>query len=226
MVRALFNLFYPKSCKACDDPLVYGEDMICADCRHYLPVTHLHYGTQIPIQKLLYGRVEIHLGTSLFYFDKKSRVQQLIHNLKYRGHEKISSFLGKWLGSELSEIDAYEKIDCVVPVPLHKTRRRERGYNQVAGFGKAIAVALDIPYVDDVLYRTKSTKTQVFLSRKLRSADVIDSFDIKEEKILKGKHILLVDDLITTGGTIEGCALALQKIPGCKISVAVMAIAH
>ena len=224
-MKSLLKLFYPDQCSACSQLLSQGENLICTQCRHALPVTHLHTTTHNPIKKLLRGRTSLELATALFYFDKKSRVQQLIHNLKYRGQEHLSSYLGNWLGTELTEIEAYRDIDCVVPVPLHRKRLKERGYNQVAGFGKAIAKILDKPYSDAVLFRKKATRTQVFLNRGLRSTEVIDSFDIQETQSLAGKHILLVDDLVTTGGTIEGCAIALQKIPGIKLSVAVIAIA-
>ena len=225
-MRSLFNLFYPKTCKACDTALDYGEDIICTSCRHKLPVTGFHYVTEEPIQKLLYGRTAITLGTALFYFEKKTLVQNLIHNLKYRGDKSISAFLGRWLGRELAEVETYTSIDCVVPVPLHPGRMRKRGYNQVAGFGKEIAKSLDAQYIDNILIRTRATRTQVFMGRSSRSKDVLQSFDIKNKEALKGKHILLVDDLITTGGTIEGCCLALNQTPNIEISVAVMAIAQ
>ena len=229
MVKALnplFDLFYPPACEACADVLSPGEKILCTHCRHNLPVAQLHLTTQKPIHELLYGRLDVQLAAALFYFDKKTRVQKLIHNLKYRGHEGLSGFLGNWLGSDLQQVPAYKNIDCVLPVPLHRLRKRKRGYNQVAGFGRAIAEKLGVPYVDNVLYRTSNTRTQVFLTRLFRASDVINSFDVRETDTLSGKHILLVDDLITTGGTVEGCALALQKIPGIKISIAVMAIAR
>ncbi len=225
-LQPLFNLFFPASCMACDEVLQPGEKLICTQCRHDLPVTGLHYTTQKPIHELLYGRVEIEHASALFYFGKKSKVQQLIHNLKYRNHEELSSFLGKWMGFELAPLESYQEIDCVVPVPLHRSRLRERGYNQVTGFGKEIAEQLEIPFEANILLRNKKTKTQVFMSRISRSQEVLHSFEVRELKKLRGKHILLVDDLITTGGTMEGCALALQKIPDIKISIAVMAIAH
>jgi len=225
-LQPLFNLFFPASCTACDEVLQPGEKLICTQCRHDLPVTGLHYTTQKPIHELLYGRVEIEHASALFYFAKKGKVQQLIHNLKYRNHEELSGFLGKWLGFELAPLASYQDIDCVIPVPLHKSRLRERGYNQVTGFGRAIADQLDVLYINDVLFRNKNTKTQVFMPRLSRSKEVLHSFEVKGSKKLCGKHILLVDDLITTGGTMEGCALALREIPDIKISIAAMAIAH
>ena len=225
-MKSLLKLFFPDQCSACDELLSEGEAFVCTSCRHTLPVTHLHTTTLNPIQKLLYGRTTIHLEAALFYFDKKTRVQQLIHNLKYRRQEQLSPFMGNWLGSQLAEAPAFAAIDCVIPVPLHKSRLRERGYNQVAGFGKAIAHCLNKPYYDAILYRTKATRTQVFLNRVFRGTEVLDSFAVTETASLQGKHILLVDDLITTGGTIEGCALALQQISDIKLSVAVMAIAQ
>ncbi|MEO2082143.1 MAG: ComF family protein [Leeuwenhoekiella sp.] len=225
-MKSLLKLFFPEQCSACETILSEGEQLICTSCRHALPVTHLHTTTQKPIKKLLYGRTSLNLEAALFYFDKKTRVQQLIHNLKYRGQEGLSDFLGQWLGAQLAEEAAFSQIDCVMPVPLHKSRLRERGYNQVAGFGKAIAQCLNKPYYDHILYRTKATRTQVFLNRVFRGTEVLDSFAVTETASLQGKHILLVDDLITTGGTVEGCALALEKIPEIKLSVAVMAIAQ
>ncbi|RXG23084.1 ComF family protein [Leeuwenhoekiella marinoflava] len=223
-MKSLLKLFYPDQCSACSGLLTLGENLICTSCRHALPVTHLHTTTHNPIKKLLRGRTSLELATALFYFDKKSRVQQLIHNLKYRNQEHLSTYFGNWLGEELTQLEVYQDVDCIIPVPLHKKRLKKRGYNQVAGFGKAIAHALGKSYSDTVLYRKKATRTQVFLNRGLRSTEVIDSFDVLETESLAGKHILLVDDLITTGGTVEGCAIALQKIPGIKLSVAVMAI--
>lgn len=224
-LRSVFNLFFPPHCLACDESLQTGETILCTHCRHELPVTGLHYTTQKPIHQLLYGRVEIENASALLYFNKKGKVQQLIHNLKYRNHEEISSFLGKWLGAELASVKAYDEIDCIIPVPLHKSRLRKRGYNQVSGFAGELANKLNRPMYDTILYRRKNTKTQVFASRAMRAREVIHSFDIKEQESLKGQHILLVDDLITTGGTVEGCAIALSKVPGIKISLAFMAIA-
>ena len=152
-------------------------------------------------------------------------MQQLLHNLKYRGHEEISAYLGNWLGSQLTHLENYKTIDAVIPVPMHPKKMKTRGYNQVEGFGKALAQHLHCAYVNQILTKTTNTKTQVFKNRFLRSEKVLEAFDVVDTESLKGKHILLVDDIITTGATLEACALALQKIPNIKLSIATMAIA-
>lgn len=205
--------------------LVDEKLVICVKCRHQLPVTNFHFENSEDVKKIVYGRVKLENATALLHFSKKGIVQQLLHNLKYRGHRHISAFLGKWLGDELSTIKAYKAIDVVVPVPLYKTKLRKRGYNQVADFGKEIAKALNVAYNDKILVKTKATKTQVFKGRLTRWNDDGALFDISEEKSLIGKHILLVDDIITTGATVEACATELLKIDNIKLSLATMAIA-
>ena len=162
MIINLLKLFFPTVCEACSEILNDNEAVICTGCRHQLPITNFHFDNSDGVKKILYGRVKLQHATALLHFSKKGIVQQLLHNLKYRGHEQISPFLGEWLGAELKTLDAYKNIDVVVPVPLYKSRLRKRGYNQVAKFGKALAEALDATYNDTVLIKTKSTKTQVF----------------------------------------------------------------
>jgi ComF family protein len=225
VVINLLNLFFPVVCEACNNVLGDNEVVICTSCRHQLPVTNFHFNDPESVKKIVYGRVRLENATSLLHFSKKGIVQQILHNLKYRGHEQIGGFLGKWLGSELSTIDAYKAIDIVVPVPLYKTKLRKRGYNQVAKFGVEIAKALNAEYNDSVLVKTKSTKTQVFKGRLTRWNDDGALFSITEVESLKGKQILLVDDIITTGATVEACATVLSKIDNIKLSLATMAIA-
>lgn len=160
MLKSVVDLFFPKVCPACHNMLSDNEDTICTDCRHDLPVTHFHFNHSETVKKVLYGRAKIEQGTALFRFEKKGKVQQLIHNLKYRGHENIGTFLGQWLGSELKTIEAYTSIDTVIPVPLHPKKLKKRGYNQVAKFGQQIAMALNADYKDDVLIKITNTKSQ------------------------------------------------------------------
>lgn len=225
MVKNLLNLFFPKVCEACQNVLTDNEIVICLKCRHQLPVTNFHFDHPEAVKKVLYGRVKLENATALLHFSKKSSVQQMLHNLKYRGHENISGFLGLWLGSELKSLDAYNTVDVVIPVPLYKTKQRQRGYNQVDLFGREIAKHLGVEFNNTVLVKTKATSTKVFQSRLKRWTEDSSTFSLTENQSLKGKHILLVDDLITTGATIEACASVLHSIDNIKLSLATMAIA-
>tara|TARA_R110002124_G_scaffold145623_3_gene310896 strand:+ start:10039 stop:10719 length:681 start_codon:yes stop_codon:yes gene_type:complete len=225
VVKNLLNLFFPKVCEACNIALIDNELVICTNCRHQLPVTNFHFEASETVKKIVYGRVKLENATALLHFSKKGIVQQLLHNLKYRGHEEISDFFGKWLGAELSEMKVFKDVDVVIPVPLYKTKLRKRGYNQVAKFGKEIAKALSADYNDTVLVKTKATKTQVSKGRLMRWNDDGALFNISDTVSLKGKHVLLVDDIITTGATVEACASVLFKIDNIKLSLATIAIA-
>ena len=224
-MKNLLNLFFPMVCEACNNVLADNEIVLCTSCRHHLPVTNFHFDNAETVKKIVYGRVKLENATALLHFSKKGIVQQILHNLKYRGHEDIGEFFGKWFGAELATIEAYKNIDVIVPVPLYKSKLRKRGYNQVAKFGIAIAEALNAEYNDTVLIKTKSSKTQVFKGRLTRWNDDGALFKISENKSLEGKHILLVDDIITTGATVEACATVLLKIDNIKLSLATMAIA-
>ena len=221
----MLNLFFPAVCEACSSQLKDNEQLVCTNCRHQLPVTNFHFNEDDTVKKILYGRVKLENATALVHFSKKGIVQQLLHNLKYKGHEDIGSLFGQWLGEELKTISAYKQIDVVVPVPLHKRKLRQRGYNQVTKFGKAIAKALDTDYNTTTLLKKKHTKTQVFKDRLLRYDDANTRFEVENPTALKGMHILLVDDIITTGATVEACAEVLSAIDGIKISLATIAIA-
>jgi ComF family protein len=176
------------------------------------------------MKDIFYGRFVVEEATALLQFQKKGITQELMHNLKYRGQKQISSFFGSWLGGELAEINHYKTIDLVIPVPLHKQKLKKRGYNQVEGFGTEIAKALQKPYRDDILVKTSKTSSQVFKQRftRFNSEEI---FYVKNSEPIIGKHILLVDDIVTTGATLENCALQLLKTPKVKISLATIAIA-
>lgn len=175
--------------------------------------------------EIFYGKCSVVQATALLKFQKRGITQELLHNLKYRGHQQISSFFGAWLGAELAETKSYQSIDMVVPVPLHKQRQKKRGYNQVEGFGKEIAKALQIPYRDDVLIKTSKTGTQVFKQRFTRFQNQEEAvFSMYKPKELIAKHILLVDDIVTTGATLENCMQVLQNNTDVMISIATIAI--
>jgi ComF family protein len=176
------------------------------------------------MKNIFYGRMAIENATAVLYFQKKGITQEILHNLKYKGHRSISSFFGKWLGTELAEIKEYRDIDLVIPVPLHKQKQKKRGYNQVEGFAEEIAKALGIPYYDSALIKISKTSSQVFKKRftRFQSEEI---FTIKNSQKVENKHILLVDDILTTGATLENCAIQLKKCSNVKLSLATIAIA-
>ncbi len=225
MLSALKNLFFPTLCAACQEILGGGEHIVCTNCRHQLPETQFHRYNDQAVQKVFYGRLPISMGTALFYFEKKGPVQQLLHRLKYKGQENIGAFLGNWLGEELALDSLYATVEAIIPVPLHPKKKRKRGYNQVSAFARTLASHLHCVCREDVLLKSKNTKTQVFKGRMTRSDEVFEAFYIKPDSDLEGKHILLVDDILTTGATLEACGLELLKIPNIKLSIATMAIA-
>lgn len=225
MLKPIVDLLFPKVCHACLNLLQDNEDTICVDCRHDLPVTNFHFDDDDTVKKVLYGRANIENGTALFRFEKKGLVQQLVHGLKYKGYETIGFSLGNWLGGELKNLENYKSIDLVIPVPLHKKKLKKRGYNQVAKFGQQIAEALGADYLDDVLIKVTTTQSQTIKNRLARWNNTNELFTINNTALIQNKHILLVDDIITTGATLEACISVLNKAKNIKISIAVIAIA-
>lgn len=220
----MLNVLFPKVCGGCSNKLLNGENTLCASCLHALPMLSHHTTGSTAMKNVFYGRVEIEHATALLQFNKKGITQELLHNLKYRGRENIGVFFGKWLGAELAEIEAYKAIDCIIPVPIHKLKKRKRGYNQVTGFAKEISEALQKPLLEDVLLKTNKTQSQVFKQRFTRFGNE-EVFSIKKREAIEGKHILLVDDIITTGATLENCANQLLHAGASKISLATIAMA-
>ncbi|CAH8284709.1 putative amidophosphoribosyl-transferase [Mariniflexile fucanivorans] len=225
MLKPVIDLLFPKVCYACLNLLHDNEDTICVNCRHDLPVTNFHFDNDDTVKKVLYGRAEIINGTALFRFEKKGLVQQLVHGLKYKGYETIGYSLGNWLGGELKELENYKSVDVVIPVPLHKNKLKKRGYNQVTKFGQQIAKALEADYIDDVLIKVTNTQSQTIKNRLARWNNTDELFAIKNHELIENKHVLLVDDLITTGATLEACISVLNHAKNIKISVATIAIA-
>ncbi|QRM88444.1 ComF family protein [Lacinutrix sp. WUR7] len=224
MFQAVIDLFFPKVCYACYSHLQDSEIYICTSCRHNFPVTNYHFNANSTVEKVFYGRAKVEQATALLRFEKKGVVQQLIHNLKYKGYEEIGTFLGEWLGNELKELDTFKEVDVVIPVPLHKKKLKKRGYNQVSKFGQEIAKSLQVDYNDRSLIKITNTKSQVTKRRFARWQADHELFALENPELIENKHILLVDDIITTGATLESCIQVLNKAQNVKISIATMAI--
>ncbi len=203
-----------------------NEAVICTHCRHEMPLTQHQFNINNEAVKKFYGKIEIQHASAFLHFNKKGIVQELIHNLKYKGREEIGTFLGNWYAEDLKELNLKSLFDVVIPVPLHKRKLKERGYNQVTTFGKTLAEELNITYDDSVLYRKKYSKTQSKKNLLRRSENIANIFDVKFSEENHNTHFLIVDDVLTTGATLEACSRALLKIPGAKISIVCMAMAN
>ncbi len=223
LFKDLFYVFFPETCVTCGEVLFNSEKLICTQCLHDLPFANFTNEVGNSVEKSFYGRIPIEAATSLLLFYKKGHVQQIIHQLKYKGIQEVGVYFGNWLGAELQESERFKSIDYVVPIPLHPKKLKKRGYNQVAKFGKAIAKIIKAQYIDDKLLKVTSTSSQTHKHRTERTQNVREIFTLTDIKYFENKHILLVDDVITTGATLEVCCNELLKTKSIKLSLATLA---
>ena len=222
------GLFFPDLCLACKERLPASkEDVLCVNCTYHLPKTDFHLYKENAFTERVWGRFSLETATAMFRFTKSGRVQQLIHALKYKGRKDVGLVLGESYGKTLKQATFYQNVDAIVAVPLHPKKEYQRGYNQSAMFGIGLSKSMDVPYLKIGLVRDSFTATQTKKSRMERLKNVENVFLVPEkvkEKII-GKHILLVDDVITTGATLEACALALLDAGVGKVSLGAIAFA-
>ena len=221
--KDLLHIFFPERCVVCDKQLLKNEKIICITCRHDLPLTGFTYEPDNEMERSFTGRLKIVSATALVYFYKKGIVQKLIHKLKYQGHQEIGKFFGDWLGIEIKSSDRFKGLEVIVPVPLHPKKLKQRTYNQVSEFGKSLSEILEIPFEEDLLIRNIYTETQTYKHRTDRFQNTKNIFGLNNSEAYQGKHILLIDDVLTTGATLEACCYELERIPGIRISIATMA---
>ena len=218
------NILLPISYFGCNARLYRGEVLLCTSCRHQLPLTEYTFNEENAVDRIFYGRINIKKANSFLFLTDIGIVKNLIHYLKYKSQEKIGAFLGDWYGQILKEQDHLTAIDFVIPVPLHKKKLNQRGYNQVALFANRIAHHIDINYADKILIKTANTKTQTKKNKLGRWYDNRSLYELNNAQILKNKNILIVDDVITTGATMEICAQTFQEIQGINIYIISMAV--
>lgn len=225
IVDDVVSLVYPKVCSACGSILFHQEDYICNRCLLKLPRTNYHKHPENPLNQIFWGRVPLEHVTACFFFQKAGKVQNLLHQLKYQGKREVGIYIGKIYGKELMNSPVYGNVDVITPVPLHKSKMRQRGYNQSEEFAIGLAESMNKPLDTKSLKRIVASETQTRKSRYNRWENVNEIFQVVHSEELAGKHILLTDDVITTGSTIEASARVLLKIPGVKVSVAAIACA-
>jgi ComF family protein len=219
-------LIFPQLCQACGNNLVGGEELICTGCTYDLPYTNFHKQKDNVVARQLWGRIDVAMAYVLLYFYKGGKVQNMMHQFKYRNMPLIGNKLGNLAGAQLIQSEWQGKIDMIIPVPLHPQKLRARGYNQSAQFAHGLADQLKIPVEEDNLIRVKYTDTQTKKSRFSRYENMKEVFTISHPERFEGKHVLLVDDIITTGSTLEACGIELLKIKGVTLSVAAIAYAE
>ncbi len=224
LLKDFVELLFPKTCYGCSQLLRGNEETLCSSCFNHLPLTQYHFSEEEnPIEKLFWGRIDIQQASAYMFFSKGGIVQQLLHNLKYKGHTEIGHLLGELLGEELKQSPKFNDIDLIVPVPLHPSKQKKRGYNQSEEIAKGISKKLQAPVNTQIMVRTKATETQTKKARFDRWQNVDEKFGLKEASFAENKHILLVDDVITTGATIEACAKILLQAKNAKVSVVTLA---
>jgi len=222
----LINLLFPELCNGCGKSLYRGEKDICTKCLYDLPYTDFHQYTDNPVAKQLWGRLPFNAAMAMLYFKKGNKVQNLIHGLKYANKTHVGVALGKLLAAKLIESDLYAGVDMVIPVPLHQKKLKLRGYNQSEYIAKGLAEQLGIAVSKVNLWRNKSTDSQTKKARYIRYENMKNVFSVKNEEDLQEKHVLLVDDVITTGATLEACGNILLEHGVKKLSIAAVAFAE
>ena len=225
IIESLLHLLYPQVCEGCGSDALPSKSCLCVRCIHNLPATGFEKNAFNPIEKMLIGRIPFEKATAQFYFTKEGLMQTLMHRFKYRGNLVLGKQLGLLMGIQLSESNRFDNIDALVPLPLFENKERQRGYNQSTVLCKAIAEVMHLPIIEDAVIRPVQTDTQTKKSRIERWKNMEGKFQLVDGSKIFGKHILLVDDVITTGATIESCATALLEGSNVKVSIAALCMA-
>lgn len=225
-IHAFVSLLFPRCCVVCGSPLMKGEDCICTMCNINLPRTNYHLRKDNPIEQMFWGKIPLERATSFFYYRKGSDFRTILHQLKYGGQKEIGAIMGKYMASELSVSGFFRGIDLIIPIPLYKKKQRIRGYNQSEWIAQGITAVTGIETDTQAVIRWKNTETQTRKSAFERWENVDGVFELVHGKSLAGKHVLLVDDVLTTGSTIQACASCMKEEEGLKISVLTLAVAE
>jgi len=219
------QLFFPHNCMGCGSDVLSKDSMLCLRCNSSLPYTGYESIENNPIENIFRGRVTIKEAASTFYFSKGHLVQHLIHQLKYKGNKEVGQYLGALMGKTLLQSNRFSNIEYLVPLPLYADKEFKRGFNQSTVICNGMSDTMQIPVMNNNVIRQRYTDTQTKKHRAERWENVEGSFAVKDPIKLHGKNVLLVDDVITTGATLEACAQCLQQVPGINISFATLASA-
>lgn len=224
--HAFLSLFFPRCCIVCSNPLSKGEACLCARCNMNLPRTELHKQKDNIVEQLFLGKIPLGRATSFFYYRKGSDFRQLLHRLKYGGQKEIGEAMGRCMATELLPYHFFSGIDVIIPVPLHPKKQRARGYNQSEWIARGISGISSIPVDTTSVSRNKKTETQTRKTLFERWDNVDRAFTLHFPERFTSKHILIIDDVLTTGATTVACASAFEEVAGIRISVLTLAVAE
>ena len=225
ILNHLINLFYPRVCPACGNLLMKDEETVCLSCLYLLPKTHYENNPENPLAQTYWGQVDFHAVTAEYFFSKTGKVQHLLHQLKYQGNKDAGYFLGQQLGESIRNAEPFQGIDYLVPIPLHPKKEHLRGYNQSFVIAQGVEEKTGIPINKGVLIRKVYTSTQTRKSREERWDNVKEIFDVIDAEVFVSKHVLLIDDVLTTGATLMAAGSTLLKVPDIIVSAAAVACA-
>ena len=217
------HLFYPHVCTGCGSDLLAENNLLCLRCINELPNTNFAIHPGNPIEKIFWGRIPVTAAHSQFYFSKESLIQHLIHQLKYKNQMAIGFYMGELMGNSLLQSGRFNTIDYLVPLPLYSDKEKKRGYNQSTIICNGVSAAMQVPVLTGNVSRQRFTATQTRKHRTERWKNVEGSFNINNPDAMMGKRILLVDDVITTGATLEACGSILTQIEGLQLYIASLA---
>jgi ComF family protein len=220
---SLLHLFVPHQCAGCGSDIMSQRQVLCLWCIDRLPVTHFHNHADNPVEKIFWGRLPLLNAASYLYFSKDSLLQRLIHQLKYDGHKELGLFLGRKMGEALGQCNRFGAIEALVPLPLFAARERKRGYNQADLLCQGMAEVLDVPVLKNSVRRRTQSETQTRKNRIERWQNMQGKFEVQQPQALRGKHIVLVDDVITTGATLEACGHEILSAGELQLSIMTMA---
>lgn len=220
--ESLLHLAFPHICVGCGRDLLELDNELCLNCLSVLPATNFHLHHNNPIEKIFWGRLPVTHATAQYYFTKESLMQQLMHSFKYKANKELGIYLGRLMGIALSSSNRFSDIDVLVPLPLFPLKEKKRGYNQAAVLCHGIAEVFKKPVLKDVVTRTSYTDSQTQKNRVERWQNMEDRFELANANALAGKHVLLVDDVITTGATLEACGREIIMADNVQLSVATL----
>ena len=223
--NSFLHLLFPHVCSGCGNDIVNEESMLCMRCISELPETNFHMHSNNPVEKIFWGRLPLFCATAQYYFSKETRMQHLMHQFKYKGNKDLGKQLGYLMANDLSQSNRFKNIEALIPLPLFAAKEKKRGYNQATVLCEGIAEIMKIEVLTDVIIRTQHTETQTKKGRIERWANIEGKFELIKPDKIRNKNILLVDDVITTGATLEACGHELMNADNVRLSVATLCFA-